>query len=270
MNIPATDPALAESLAFILKWIGTFRPTHAIITGSGLGGIATAMTDTITIPYTDIPHLLRSTAPGHAGQLILGTLAGKKTALFSGRVHYYEGATMSQVTYPVRIAHALGAGTLILTNAAGGINPQFSPGDLMLITDHINFLGNNPLIGAPRFVDMTDAYSRPLREKLIAAAQTAGIVLRQGVYLATTGPSYETPAEIRAFARLGADAVGMSTVPEVIMARYLNMDVAGISCITNMAAGLTGEKLSHEEVLATGKVAQDDLKRLLTAFIGGL
>jgi purine-nucleoside phosphorylase len=224
----------------------------------------------VTIEYPSLPHFPRPKVAGHAGQLVLGTMAGKKLMVFSGRFHFYEGRTLTEITYPIHLAAALGVTTLIVTNAAGGINPQFTPGDLMLIEDHINFMGVNPLIGSvdgPQFTDMTEAYSPRLREKLANAAGKLGITIRRGVYLATTGPSYETPAEIRAFGRIGADAVGMSTVPEVIVARHHEIEVAGISCITNLAAGISGKKLSHEEVLEVGKASEAKLAKLLTEFL---
>jgi len=192
-----------------------------------------------------------------------------------GRFHYYEGYTMQQIALPVWVMRRLGASVLIVSNACGGMNPQHRTGDILIIEDHINLMGANPLLGmtdngAVKFVDMTQAYSGRLREKLDAAAEKLQMMVRHGVYLGTTGPSYETPAEIKAFAWVGADAVGMSTVPEVIIARYHNIEVAGISCITNLAAGITSKKLSHEEVLEVGKATQDKLGKLLTEFISML
>ncbi|MEI6082801.1 MAG: purine-nucleoside phosphorylase [Verrucomicrobiota bacterium] len=250
---------------FLESKLTGFKPEVALIVGSGLGGVTAALTKPVTIPYTDIPGFPQPRVAGHAGKLLAGELGGKRLLIFSGRFHHYEGRPVSELVAPVKVAAALGAKTLIVTNAAGGINPTFNPGDLMIIDDHINLMGINPLIGEPTFIDMTQAYSLRLREKLATAG---GPSIRRGVYLATAGPSYETPAEIRAFGRLGADAVGMSTVPEVIMARYQNIEVAGLSCITNLAAGISGKKLSHAEVLEVGQASQAKLAKLLTEFLG--
>ncbi|MCG3149019.1 MAG: Purine nucleoside phosphorylase 1 [Verrucomicrobiae bacterium] len=250
-----------------MKELNGFKPEIALIVGSGLGGVAGALTKPITIPYSDIPDFPQPRVAGHAGKLLAGELGGKRLMIFSGRFHHYEGRPVSELVAPVNLADSLGAKLLIVTNAAGGINPTFNPGDLMVIEDHINFMGINPLIGGPTFIDMTTAYTPRLREKLETAAGKADIRLRRGTYLATTGPSYETPAEIKAFGWLGADAVGMSTVPEVIMARAHNMEVAGISCITNLAAGISSQKLAHVEVLEVGKIAQTKLAKLLTEFL---
>ncbi len=265
-----------ETREFLESKLAGFKPDVALVIGSGLGGVAKDIAKPVVIPYSDIPHFPKSTVAGHAGQMIFGELAGKKLMALSGRFHYYEGRSLAEITYPIHVVDALGVKVLIVTNAAGGINPQFKPGDLMIIEDHINFMGVNPLLGATngnggmKFIDMTQAYTPRLREKLDSSAEKLQIPVWRGVYLATTGPSYETPAEIKAFAWLGADAVGMSTVPEVIMARYHNIEVAGISCITNLAAGITNKKLSHDEVLEVGKATQDKLAKLLTEFIGML
>ena len=264
-----------ESKEFLEAKLAGFKPEVALIVGSGLGGVASMVTKPVTIPYADIPHFPQPSVAGHAGQMIFGELAGKRLMVLSGRFHYYEGRSLAEIVYPIHVLDALGAKILIVTNAAGGINPTFNPGDLMIIEDHINFMGINPLIGLRenggiKFLDMTQAYSTRLREKLDAAAEKLQAPLRRGVYLAGTGPTYETPAEVKAFAWLGADAVGMSTVPEVIMARYHNLEVVGISCITNLAAGISGKKVSHEEVLEVGKVAQVKLAKLLTEFVGML
>ena len=261
-----------ETKDFLESKLSGFKPDLALIVGSGLGGIAKDIVKPTVISYTELPHFPRSTVAGHAGQMILGEMAGKKLMVLSGRFHYYEGRTPAEIVYPVHVVDALNIKVLIVTNAAGGINPQFNPGDLMIIEDHINLMGVNPLVGmtdnsAVKFVDMSQAYSTRLREKLDNAAVKSQIAVRRGVYLATTGPSYETPAEVKAFAWIGADAVGMSTVPEVIVARYHNIEVAGISCITNLAAGITNKKLSHEEVLAVGAATQDRLGKWLTTFI---
>jgi len=208
-----------------------------------------------TLPYDDIPDFPEVQVDGHAGSLLLGKCDGVGIACMQGRVHVYEGYTASQVAYPVRVLRALGVEILLLTNAAGAVNTGFGPGDLMLITDHINFMGSNPLIGqcddrlGPRFLDLTQAYDRGLRSVALGVAEELGIRLHEGIYLAVTGPLYETPAEIRAFRTLGADAVGMSTVPETIVANQVGMKVCAISALTNMAAGISAEPLSHEEVI---------------------
>ena len=261
-----------ETKEFLESKLAGFKPDAAVIVGTGLGGIAKDVAKPIVISFTDIPHFPKPTVAGHAGQMIFGELAGRKLMVLSGRFHYYEGRTLAEIVYPVNVVDALGVKVLIVTNAAGGINPQFNPGDLMIIEDHVNLMGVNPLLGmndngGVKFVDMSQAYSGRLREKLDAAAEKLQMMVRHGVYLATTGPNYETPAEIKAFAWLGADAVGMSTVPEVIIARYHNIEVAGISCISNLAAGITSKKLSHEEVLEISKASQDKLGKLLTEFV---
>ncbi len=267
---------LKDTKEFIESKLAGFKPEVALVVGSGLGGITQGVANPVVIPYTDIPNYPKASVAGHAGQMIFGTLSNKKLMVLSGRFHVYEGRTLEEITWPVHVVDALGIKIFIVTNAAGGINPQYKVGDLMIIEDHINFMGSNPLLGGVsenggvKFVDMTQAYSARLREKLDTAAEKLQTPVWRGVYLATTGPSYETPAEIKAFAWLGADAVGMSTVPEVIMARYHNLEVAGISCITNLAAGITNKRLSHEEVLAVGKATQDKLGKLLAEFVGML
>ena len=265
-----------ETKDFLDAKLDGFKPEVALVVGSGLGGITQGVAKPLVIPYADIPNFPKPTVAGHAGQMIFGELADKKLMVLSGRFHRYEGRSPAEITYPINVIDALGVKVLIVTNAAGGINPQYKPGDLMVIEDHINQMGFNPLMGGVngdggiKFIDMSQAYSPRLREKLDAAAEKQGIHIWRGVYLATTGPSYETPAEIKAFAWIGADAVGMSTVPEVIIARYHNIEVAGVSCITNLAAGISSKKLSHDEVLEVGRVAQVDLAKLLTEFIGSL
>jgi len=265
-----------ETKEYLDAKLGGMKPEVALVIGSGLGGITKEITKAVTIPYGDIPHFPKSTVAGHAGQMIFGELAGKKLMVLSGRFHYYEGRSLAEVTYPIQVVDALNVKILIVTNAAGGINPQYKPGDLMIIEDHINFMGVNPLLGnnngngGIKFIDMTQAYSGRLREKLDAAAEKLQMPIWRGVYLATIGPSYETPAEVKAFAWIGADAVGMSTVPEVIMARFHNIEVAGLSCITNLAAGISNKKLSHDEVLEVGRAAQDKLGKLLGEFLGML
>ncbi len=266
---------LKETKEFIEAKLTGFKPEVAIVVGSGLGGIADLITKPVVIPYKDIPHFPKPSVPGHAGQIVCGQLGNKNVLVLNGRFHLYEGRSLEEVVYPIHVIDALGVKTLIITNAAGGINPSFNPGNLMIIEDHINFLGVNPLLGGVngsgiKFTDMTQAYSTRLREKLDAAAEKLQIQIWRGVYLATPGPSYETPAEIKAFAWIGADAVGMSTVPEVLVARYHNIEVAGISCITNLAAGISSKRLSHDEVLAVGAATQEKLAKLLTEFIGML
>jgi purine-nucleoside phosphorylase len=241
-------------------------PDLALILGSGLGGLADAAEDAVAISTSDIPGYPASTVEGHAGRLVFGTLDGRSVLFVQGRVHLYEGHEPRDVTFPVRLAHALGARRLVLTNAAGGIDPSFLPGTLMLITDHINFTFASPLAGPvyasePRFPDMSTAYDPAWTDQAEQIALDMGIATRRGVYIWTNGPSYETPAEITAFRRLGADAVGMSTVPEAIQASALSMPVLGISTITNLAAGLQGSPLNHEEVLEVGRQVRVDLTR---------
>ena len=229
-----------------------------MILGSGLGVLADEVEDKKIIPYSDIPHFHTSTVAGHKGQLVLGMLEGLRVVVQQGRIHFYEGYTMEEITFPLRVMIRLGVRKLIVTNAAGGINSSYSAGDLMLIRDHINFMGTNPLIGpndeelGPRFPDMSEAYSPRLREITKRVALNLGINLHEGVYIALTGPSYETPAEIKFFSIIGADAVGMSTVPETIVARHMGIEVLGISCITNSISWDKPKKLSHTEVIEVG------------------
>jgi purine-nucleoside phosphorylase len=253
--------------------IRDFQPEVGLILGSGLGFFADDRIEVEgRLPYGEIEGFPVSTVPGHAGQFVYGNLHNKRVLCMQGRFHYYEGYSMAQLTLPVRWMHEAGVGTLLVTNAAGGINPHYAPGDLMLLRDHINLLGTNPLIGAsseegPRFPDMSAVYDAALRDRLKAWAESKGKDLREGVYLATTGPSFETPAEIRAFATLGADAVGMSTVPEAIVARQLGLQVLGISCITNAAAGLSPNPLTHEEVAETADTVRPQFADLLEAAV---
>jgi purine-nucleoside phosphorylase len=234
------------------------QPKIGLILGSGLGILAEEMEDPVTIPYESIPHFPLSTVEGHAGHLIVGTLLGNPMVVMAGRFHLYEGHDASIVTFPIRVMKACGVETLFVTNAAGGINESFSPGDLMLIKDHINFMFRSPLMGpndpklGVRFPDMSNAYDPTLRQLAHRVAKVQGLSIQEGVYVAALGPSYETPAEIRMFRKLGGDAVGMSTVPEVIVARHAGMRVLGISCISNMAAGILPHRLTHDEVLETG------------------
>ena len=248
----------------------------AVVLGSGLGDFAAHLAGAFTIPYGDIPHFPASRVMGHAGKLVVGMLAGKKVLALSGRVHVYEGHDMETVTFAVRTMGRLGVPRLILTNAAGGISPNCARGALMVIDDHVNFLGQNPLVGPNddrfglRFPDMTYVYSPRLRTIADDAATAIGVPLQHGVYIAVLGPSYETPAEIRAFRTLGADAVGMSTVPEAIAARHMGIEVLGISCITNAAAGVFPEPLHHSEVMETTQQVKGQFIALLEGIIGRL
>jgi len=247
-----------------------------VILGSGLGEYIQALQQSKVLPYADIPGFPASTVVGHAGEWHTGLLHGKRVAMMRGRFHYYEGYSLQDVTLPVRVMQALGVQTLIITNAAGGINAGFSPGDLMVISDCINMTGVSPLFGpnvdafGPRFPDMSKAFDPELRALARECATVNGVTLREGVYAQMPGPSYETPAEIRMLRLLGADAVGMSTVPEVIVARHGGQRVLGISCITNMAAGILDQPLNHEEVMETGEKAKDSFRALLDAVIAKL
>jgi purine-nucleoside phosphorylase len=261
-----------ETARFILSQ--TFlRPTVAVVLGSGLGAFADEMTEAVRIGYGDIPHFSRSTAVGHAGQLVIGKIGNCPIATMQGRVHLYEGHTAQKVAFPIRVLGRLGVRAAILTNAAGGINLDYSQGGLVIIRDHINLLGQNPLVGeedvrfGPRFIDMTEAYAKDYRKIALDAARELGIKTTEGVYAAVLGPSYETPAEIRYLRAIGADLVGMSTIPEVIAARQMKMKVLAISCVTNMAAGVLDQPLNHEEVLETGRRVAGQFKALLQAVI---
>ncbi len=247
----------------------------ALVLGSGLGAFADEFEDAVRIPYQEIPGFVTSTAQGHAGQLVIGKVSDVPVVAMQGRVHYYEGYALEQVTFPIRTFKLLGIETLILTNAAGGIDVQLSQGALMVISTHLNLMGVNPLIGpnderfGPRFPDMSEVYSRDLQERAIGCAKALGATLRRGIYAALSGPSYETPAEIHMLRSLGADAVGMSTVPEAIVARHMGMKVLGISCITNMAAGIGEQPINHEEVIETGERVRQTFTQLLRAIIKG-
>jgi len=251
-------------------------PEIGLILGSGLGDLAESVSSPVIIDYKDIPGFPATTVPGHAGRFVIGNYQGKSVIVMQGRFHYYEGNDMETVVLPVRVMKLLGVKTLIVTNAAGGINPNFQPADLMVILDHINFSGMNPLRGpnledmGPRFPDMTHAYDKELIEILLKQGEKQGILLRKGVYAMMPGPSFETPAEIRMLKILGADAVGMSTVPEVIAASHAGIKVVGISCITNMAAGILDQPLSHQEVIENAKKVKSKFIRLLDAFVSSL
>ena len=252
---------------------GVQAPDLAIVLGSGLGAFADGLADAVRIPYAEIPHWPASTVVGHAGVLVVGTLRGRRVVTLSGRAHAYEGHDFRTVTFAMRVLGALGVPRVVLTNAAGGINTSFGAGALMVIDDHINLMGGNPLVGpndeqvGPRFPDMSEVYSRRLRAAADAAAAEAGIALRHGVYVAVLGPSYETPAEIRAFRVLGADAVGMSTVPEAIVARHMGLEVLGLSCITNMAAGVLPQPLVHDEVMEVARRVRGEFSALLEGLV---
>ncbi len=247
-----------------------------IILGSGLGSLGEKIQNPEYVDYADIPNFPVSTAPGHVGRFVFGTLNGKRVMCMQGRIHLYEGYPVESVVMPIRVMRKMGVKNLIVTNAAGGINESFNVGDIMLITDHINFTGRNCLIGKNdadfgcRFPDMSFAYSPDLGKVALKCAERLGMTLRQGVYIGCTGPSYETPAEIRAFRVMGADTVGMSTVQEVIAANHCGMDVLGFSLVSNKAAGLSGERLTEEEVLTIGKQKSEEMQTLITTIIGEL
>lgn len=262
----------AREAADYIKNQGVKETEVGLILGSGLGELADEIENRIVIPYTDIPSFPVSTVAGHAGQMVCGTLGGKQVIALQGRFHYYEGYAMDVVTFPVRVMSELGVQSLIVTNAAGGVNREFEPGDLMMITDHINFFGTNPLIGpnnedkGPRFPDVSQAYDLEYQGIIQEVANKLDLPLKQGVYFGTTGPTYETPAEVRMIETIGGDAVGMSTVPEVIVARHAGIRVAGISCITNLAAGLGGE-LNHEDVIEVSARIRSSFKSLVVTLL---
>jgi purine-nucleoside phosphorylase len=272
MNVQWTKEQVEEAAAWI-RGRTDARPEIGLILGSGLGVLAEAMKGATAIPYREIPHFPVSTVAGHAGELVVGEAAGRPVLLMNGRFHLYEGYPAQAVAFPVRVMKALGVHTLVVTNAAGGINTTFQPGDLMLIEDHLNLTGQNPLVGpndesiGPRFPDMSEAYSARLRELARAVAEQQGLCLVSGVYAGLLGPSYETPAEIRMLRALGADAVGMSTVTEVIAARHAGLEVAGISCISNMAAGILPQPLSHREVMETAERVKERFLGLITGLL---
>jgi purine-nucleoside phosphorylase len=265
--------ARADRAAKLILAKTRLRPKIALVLGSGLGAFADELTEAARIPYEKIPGFPRSTAIGHAGRLVIGKVEGIAVAAMQGRVHFYEGYTAQQVAFPMRVLGRLGIRSAILTNAAGGINARYTQGALVVIRDHINLQGSNPLIGPNddrfglRFPDMTQAYWRPYREIALAAAKQLGINVPEGVYAALAGPNYETPAEIRYLRTIGADLVGMSTVPETIAARHMGIRVLGISCVTNMAAGILDQVLDHKEVIATGERVKGQFIALLRAVL---
>jgi len=272
MNSDYSTEAAIEAATAIRKRAESQQPRVGIILGSGLGGLSRSIEDAARIPFGEIPGFPEATVAGHEGAVIVGSLGGREVVALSGRFHIYEGHPAALAAFPIRVFHALGAYDLFVSNAAGGISPKLAVGDLMMISDHLNLMGTNPLIGAAqkgdiRFPDMTDAYNPGLRWLLRTTAEKLGITLREGVYAGLLGPSYETPSEVKMLRLLGADAVGMSTVPEVIMARALGMRVAGVSCITNAAAGVTGSALSHAEVLETTNRVSASFEALVTEFV---
>ena len=266
----------AEHATRIIRARTTVEPRIAVVLGSGLGGFADDFEEPVAIPYDEIPGFVRSTAQGHAGRLVIGKIDSIPVLAMQGRLHYYEGYSLEEVTFPVRTFGLLGIKTLVLTNASGGINVQLSEGALMVISDHVNLMGVNPLRGpnddrfGPRFPDMSAVYSPELQELVVEEAKAIGIEVRRGIYGALSGPSYETPAEIHLLRNLGADAVGMSTVPEAIVARHMGLEVLGISCITNMAAGISDEPINHEDVMATGDRVRETFTELLRRVIGAI
>jgi purine-nucleoside phosphorylase len=265
--------ANAQSAAKFLLSQTPVRPKIGLVLGSGLGGFADELADATRIPYTNIPFFPRSTAVGHAGQMVFGTAGGIPVAVMQGRVHLYEGYSAREVAFPMRVLDQMDVHAVVLTNAAGGINLEYKQGALVVLTDHINLQGHNSLTGpnddrfGPRFPDMTQAYWKPYREIALQAAAKLEKTLYQGVYAALLGPNYETPAEIRYLRTIGADLVGMSTVPEVIVARHMGVKVLAISCVTNMAAGILDQTINHEEVLETGERVKGDFVALLRAVL---
>jgi len=266
---------LSETRRYIIEKIN-MEPQMGIILGSGLGGFVELIEDKVSIPYQEIPNFPVSTVEGHKGQLVFGKVLGKPVVAMQGRFHFYEGYPMQEVTFPVRVMQVLGVSGLIVTNAAGGINPAYRPGDLVLLRDHINMMGDNPLRGAnlsnlgPRFPDLSEGYDLEWRQKALTIAREVGIYPQEGIYAAMSGPSYESPAEIRFLRTVGADLVGMSTVPEVIVANHGGMRVLGISCVTNMAAGILSQRLSHAEVMETAERIEKQFVRFVQALVKGL
>jgi len=267
--------AIDDAVAFVRSRT-KLQPQVGVVLGSGLGNVVDALDAEATIPYSEIPGGAASTVWGHSGKMIVGRAGRVPVVVLAGRMHFYEGHDMRAVVHLARVAGRLGIKTLIVTNAAGGVNTSYTPGDLMLITDHINLMGGNPLLGpnidelGPRFPDMSEAYPESLREKAKEAGRGLGMTLKEGVYLALSGPTYETPAEIRMLRILGADAVGMSTVPEVIAMSHMGIPVLGISCITNMAAGILKQKLTHQEVMDTTARVQEQFTKLVLGVLSSL
>lgn len=268
-SAPDTMYERAEHAARTIRARWNEEARVALVLGSGLGAFADELEDAESVPYTEIPGFARSTVEGHAGRLVLGKIEGVPVAAMQGRFHFYEGYDFPEVTFPIRVLGVLGVKSLVLTNAAGGLNNAFSQGSLIVISDHLNLMGANPLRGAnderfgPRFPDMTEVYDHEYQEMAVREARGIGLELRRGVYAGLTGPSYETPAEIRMLRLLGADAVGMSTVPEAIVARHMGIKVLGLSCITNMAAGVLDTLINHAEVIETGERVRETFAQLL-------
>jgi purine-nucleoside phosphorylase len=273
---PVEQPRRIAELVRAVRMRTDLVPEMGIVLGSGLGGLADDLEDAVAIPFDDLPGWPSATAPGHVGRLLLGRLAGRPVVMLQGRFHLYEGNDQGLVVQPVLLIHALGARILVLTNAAGGLDPSFRPGTLMIMRDHINLTGRSPLIGrnadelGPRFPDMTDAWSPRLRGRLAAAAAAEGVEVHEGVYVGLAGPAYETPAEVRMLAGLGGDAVGMSTVLECIAARWVGLEVCGVSLVTNAGAGYTDAPLAHAEVLEAGAEAGPRLARIIRRFVADL
>lgn len=273
---PAEQPARLAALVTAVRAHTSLVPEVGIVLGSGLGGLADDLEEPVAIPFESLPGWPAATAPGHVGRLLLGRLAGRPVVMLQGRFHLYEGNHPGLVVQPVLLFAALGARVLVLTNAAGGLDPSFGPGTLMVMTDHLNLTGQSPLTGpnadslGERFTDLTDAWSPRLRERLRAAGRAEGVELAEGIYVGLTGPTYETPAEVRMLAGLGGHAVGMSTVLECIAARWVGLEVCGVSLVTNAGAGYTGAPLTHEEVLASGAVAGPRLARVIRRFVSDL
>ena len=273
---PSEQPARLDALEAAVRRHSDLVPEVGIVLGSGLGGLADELDDAVAIPFADLPGWPAATAPGHVGRLLLGRLAGRPVVMLQGRFHLYEGNAPGLVVQPVLLFGRLGAKVVVLTNASGGLDPSFGPGTLMVIRDHLNLTGQNPLLGpnadaiGERFPDMTDAWTARLRGRLHAAGAAEGVQLVEGVYLGLTGPNYETPAEVRMYAGLGGHAVGMSTVMECIAARWAGLEVCGVSLVTNAGAGYTGEALAHEEVLAAGAEAGPRLARVIRRFVADL
>jgi len=263
----------AEKAARMIRGRTQTEASVAIVLGSGLGGFADELSAATAIPYDEIPGFARATVEGHAGRLVIGKIGDSAVAAMQGRFHFYEGYSLEEVTFPIRVLKLLGVRTLILTNASGALNVEFTPGSLMVITDHINLMGVNPLIGpnderfGPRFPDLSTTYAPALQDIVVQEARTMGMQMFRGVYASLTGPSYETPAEIHMVRSLGADAVGMSTVPEAIVARHMDMQVVGISCITNLAAGVSDRPVDHSQVMAMGEQVREQFTKLLRRVI---
>jgi purine-nucleoside phosphorylase len=279
MSAKANPLTMYESAARAAQFIRSHAKTDVsvgIVLGSGLGAFAEDLEQPVAIPYDEIPGFAHATVEGHAGRLVIGTAGGVAVAAMQGRFHFYEGYGLEDVTFPIRVLKLLGVRTLILTNAAGSLNTELSPGSLMVISDHINLMGVNPLIGSnderfgPRFPDLTSTYEPALQTIVIEEAKAVDVEIRRGVYAALTGPSYETPAEIHMVRTLGADAVGMSTVPEAIVARHMDMQVIGISCITNLAAGVSNRPVDHSQVIATGERVRVQFTELIRRVIARL